>query len=528
MKQKGRKEGKKPEKKEEFHWADGVAEQLLQQKPKSGKFYTCFSAITPSGTVHIGNFREIFTNEIVARALKDRGKKARFIHSWDDFDRFRKIPANLPRQNLLKDYLYMPISNVPDPSDCHKSYAEHFEKEFESALLELGINPEILHQSKKYQSCDYAKEIRFILQNREKIKMILSSFKSEPITEKWWPVQIYCEKCMKDTTEILEWDNNFTLEYQCACNYKGRVDFSKKGIVKLPWRIDWPMRSHYEMVDFEPGGKEHSTPGGSRDTEKEILEKVYNEKASFYLMYDYIIIKGEGGKMSSSLGNVITPKQCLEIYEPQILRYLFVKARPNTEFSIAFDRDVLKAYAEYDELEQNYFAKKLDRKQKRIYELSQILAGKPKKIFATNFRQLVEIVQVKETKGILEFYRKSIKTKQDEARVIKRAELAKNWLKQAPEEFIFKIQEKPSPEAIKKSSKSYLQALKQLAKEIEKSKSEEEIIKSMQEMIKKGNLDINDFFQAAYLVILGKDRGPRLSSLIMLEKEKITRLLKKL
>ena len=51
--------------------------------------------------------------------------------------------------------------------------------------------------------------------------------------------------------------------------------------------------------------------------------------------------------MSKSLGNVINLKQCLEIYEPQILRYMFVKARPNTEFSIAFDGDVLKIYAEY-------------------------------------------------------------------------------------------------------------------------------------------------------------------------------------
>jgi lysyl-tRNA synthetase class 1 len=524
---------KSRQEKEEFHWADGIAEQLLQQKTKSGKF-TCAAGIAPSGTVHIGHFREIITVDLVARALREKGKQVRFIYSWDNFDRLRKIPANLPRQNLLKDYLYMPISNVPDPFDCHKSYAEHFEKEFEAVLPELGINPEFLYQAKKYHACEYANEIKFILRNKEKVKMILSSFKSEPITENWWPVQIYCEKCNKDTTIIKAWDGNFTLEYECACGNKGRVDFSKKGIVKLPWRIDWPMRWHYEQVDFEPGGKEHSTPGGSRDTAKEIIEQVYGEKAPLYMMYDYIIIKGEGGKMSSSLGNVITPAEALEIYEPQILRYLFVKTRPNTEFAIAFDRDVLKTYAEYDELEQNYFAKKLDKKQKRIYELSQVeqieqAAGKkPKKIFAPNFRQLVEIVQIKDMKGILEFYKQSIKTKQDETRTLKRAELAKNWLKHAPQEFTFKIQDKLDKETIKKTAKKYLEALKQLAAQLEKAEKEEQVIKNIQEAIEKNNLNINEFFRAAYLIILGKEKGPRLSSLIMLEKGKIINLLEQI
>ncbi len=523
---------KSKQEKEEFHWADGIAEQLLRQKAKSGKF-TCAAGIAPSGTVHIGHFREIITVDLVARALKEKGRQARFIYSWDDFDRLRKVPANLPRQNLLKDYLYMPLSNVPDPFDCHKSYAEHFEKEFEAVAIELGINPEFLYQAKKYHACEYANEIRFILKNREKVKMILSSFKSEPITENWWPVQVYCEKCNKDTAMLKEWDGNFTLEYECACGNKGRVDFSRKGIVKLPWRIDWPMRWHYEQVDFEPGGKEHSTPGGSRDTAKNIIEEVYREKAPLYMMYDYIIIKGEGGKMSSSLGNVITPAEALKIYEPQILRYLFVKTRPNTEFAIAFDRDVLKTYAEYDELEQDYFAKKLDKKQKRIYELSQIRASpyqpkKSKKIFAPNFRQLVEIVQIKDIKGIVDFYKKDIKTKQDEARAIKRAELAKNWLKHAPQEFIFKIQEEVNKETIKKLKKKEISTLKKLADILSKEISEHELIKEFREICDAAKINARDFFRAMYLVLLGREQGPRLSSLIMLEKEKVLKLLKEI
>jgi len=36
------------------------------------------------------------------------------------------------------------------------------------------------------------------------------------------------------------------------------------------------MRWAHEQVDFEPGGKDHSTPGGSFDTGKEIV-KLVNE-----------------------------------------------------------------------------------------------------------------------------------------------------------------------------------------------------------------------------------------------------------
>ncbi|WPR01356.1 class I tRNA ligase family protein, partial [Treponema pallidum] len=47
--------------------------------------YTCASGITPSGTVHIGNFREIISVDLVVRALRDQGKSVRFVHSWDDY-----------------------------------------------------------------------------------------------------------------------------------------------------------------------------------------------------------------------------------------------------------------------------------------------------------------------------------------------------------------------------------------------------------------------------------------------------------
>ena len=63
-----------------MHWADIMADRIIREKGEKER-YTCASGITPSGTVHIGNFREIITVELVVRALRERGKNVRFIYS---------------------------------------------------------------------------------------------------------------------------------------------------------------------------------------------------------------------------------------------------------------------------------------------------------------------------------------------------------------------------------------------------------------------------------------------------------------
>ena len=121
---------------EKFFWADQIADQIVKRKKEK---YVCASGITPSGSIHIGNFREIITTDLVVRALKDKGKKVRFIYSWDDYDRLRKIPSDVPKG--FEEYIGMPVSEVPSPSG-KGSYAEYFEEEFEKSLEKVGIKPE--------------------------------------------------------------------------------------------------------------------------------------------------------------------------------------------------------------------------------------------------------------------------------------------------------------------------------------------------------------------------------------------------
>ena len=112
------------------------------------------------------------------------------------------------------------------------------------------------------------------------------------------------------------------------------------------------MRWNEEKVVFEPGGKDHISPGGSYDTAKLVSKRIYNWDAPVTMRYDFVNLKGVPGKMSSSKGKVIALPDALDVYQAEVLRYLFAGTRPNTEFAISFDMDVLKVYEDYDKTER--------------------------------------------------------------------------------------------------------------------------------------------------------------------------------
>ena len=77
----------------------------------------------------MGNLREVFTTHLVAEALRARGHDVVHLHSWDDYDRLRKVPAGVDA--AFERYIGMPLARVPDPWDADAgSYAEHWMDEF--------------------------------------------------------------------------------------------------------------------------------------------------------------------------------------------------------------------------------------------------------------------------------------------------------------------------------------------------------------------------------------------------------------
>ena len=494
---------------EKFFWADQIAEKIIKEKGNK-KEYVCASGITPSGTVHIGNFREVITTDLVVRAFKEKGKKVKFIYSWDDYDRFRKIPKNIP-ENYEK-YLGRPISDIPSPfGEKDKSYAEHFEEEFEKSLKKVWIKPNFIRQSLMNKKCKYSRLIKTALEKKEIIREILNKYRKEPLSNDWIPVIIYCSKCKRDFTKILD-IKGYKIKYECKCENKEEIDIRKNGNVKLQWRVDWPARWKYERVDFEPGGIDHSVEGGSFSTGKEIIKKIFDYEAPMYQFYDWVNIKG-GGMFSSSSGNALTLDEVEEVYEPEILRYLFVGTKPRTGFQISFDNDVIKIYEDFDKLEEDYFEKKLDNQQKRIYELSKINIPKkkPKKI---SFRHLTTLVQLDKNKEI----NKDSK---------ERAEKVKNWLKKhSGEDMKFEIQEKLKFPFEGKEKEALIDLRERLKT---KDFNTEELFNEFYDICQKNDIKNTDFFRASYQAIIGKEKGPRLAEFIALVgKEKIIKLLEQI
>jgi len=514
------------------HWADINADKIIREKGEK-EVYVCASGITPSGTVHIGNFREIISVDLVVKALRDKGKKVRFIYSWDDYDVFRKVPVNMPNQELLTEYLRKPITLVPDTKGDCNSYAEANEKELEAILPTVGVVPEYIYQAERYRASKYAEGIRIALEKKDAIRALLDEHRTTPLAEDWMPVSVFSNFTDKDNTKVLSWDGEWGVTYRCLDTEKEEtVDIRKTSAVKLPWRIDWPMRWKEETVDFEPAGKDHHSEGGSFDTARKVVEDIFEGAAPVTFQYDFIRIKGRGGKISSSSGEVISLADVLEVYPPEIVRYLFAGTRPNSEFAISFDLDVLKIYEDYDKCERIYFGEqkvndKKKAKESRIYELSQV-DGVPEKMpHQISFRHLCNLLQIHDGDidkviGLLD----DVEPEQVD-RLEVRTKCAWNWIREfSPEDFRFSLTGQDA--AIQDLNESELGAVKLLKNEIENldSHNDKSLGEAIYSIAESSGMEAKDLFNLTYRVLIGKEKGPRLVGFIMIVgKDKILPIL---
>ncbi|MBP5154647.1 MAG: lysine--tRNA ligase [Lachnospiraceae bacterium] len=349
-----------------MHWSDEIAQKIIARRPGKEE-YVCAAGISPSGSIHIGNFRDIATSWFVVKALERAGKKARLLFSWDEFDRLRKVPRNVAAVRDDYDrYIGFPYVDVPDPFDSGaSSYAAYFEKEFETSMEQFCIPLDYRHQAQMYRSGAYRDYVLHCLKKRGEIFDILDTFRTQEALpgerEAYYPVSIYCPVCGRDTTKILSLNEDETVaEYECACGHRGTFDFRTQFNCKLAWKVDWPMRWAYEGVDFEPGGKDHASPGGSYDNSRVIAEKIFGYEAPFFQGYEFIGIKGATGKMSGSSGLNMTPETLLKIYQPEVILWLYARCEPTKAFDFCFDDGILRQYFEFDKQYNDYIEGRCD------------------------------------------------------------------------------------------------------------------------------------------------------------------------
>lgn len=500
-------------------WASVAAEKIISTHPDES-VYTTAAGISPSGVVHFGNFRDVVTAHLVREALKQQGKNARLIFSWDNFDRFRKVPAGVPES--FAEHIGKPLSKIPDPFGEFSSYAERFQKPFIEAMEKLGIEIEYRDQTALYESGVYDQNIFHALREREKIADVLLSFMSdkakgekgidpEEYRKNYYPISVYSRFSGKDTTKVLSFDGVSTITYLCVDTGKeDTVDLAKEHIAKLSWKIDWPMRWRHEGVVFEPGGHDHASPGGSFDVGSVISREVFKNEPPLFVEYKFVGIQGQGSKMSGSKGNAISPLELLEIYQPDLLKWLYFRKSPDQSFELAFNTEIYRQYDEYD-------------------------AEHPE-TKAIPFRQAVgfgQVVQWQEDKLAtvlaalgLDYDFLSIKT---------RLPLAKNWLtKYNPEEAIV-LNNSLNTEYANSLSDVRKERIHRLKEELEK--NAEATIEELEELVysipKSPDLSEEDlkkeqraFFKDVYNLLIGKDTGPRLGTFLWaVDKKQVIKLL---
>ena len=365
-----------------LRFADEVIAAADDRAP--GRPIVCASGLSPSGPIHLGNLREVMTPHLVADEIRRRGRECVHILSWDDFDRFRKVPAEVDPS--WAEHIGKPLSAVPPPPGSpYRTWAEHFTAPMEAALAELGVEYRGISQTEQYTTGAYRDQILHAMRERARIDAVLDRYRTKAKpgalagkqpksrTEAeleaaegsgaaaeddgsggagYFPYKPYCSICDRDLTTITAYDDDTTeLTYVCACGHGETVKLSEYNHGKLVWKVDWPMRWAYEGVIFEPSGVDHSSPGSSFVVGGQIVKEIFGGVQPIGPMYAFVGINGMA-KMSSSKGAVPTPRDALEIMEAPLLRWLYARRRPNQSFTIGFDQEIQRLYDEWDALER--------------------------------------------------------------------------------------------------------------------------------------------------------------------------------
>ena len=109
----------------------------------------------PSGLPHMGTFGEVVRTSMVRRAFEEltgRAYETHLICVSDDMDGMRKVPDNLPQQEMLSEYLQMPLTVVPDPYGTHESFGHHMNARLRAFLDSFGFSYEFKSATELYKS----------------------------------------------------------------------------------------------------------------------------------------------------------------------------------------------------------------------------------------------------------------------------------------------------------------------------------------------------------------------------------------
>jgi lysyl-tRNA synthetase class 1 len=304
----------------------------------------------PSGLPHIGTFGEVARTTWVRRAFEQMSDvKTRLISFSDDMDGLRKVPGNVPNQDMLREYLGQPLTSVPDPFGTHSSYGAHNNARLKAFLDRFGFQYEFLSATECYQSGRFDAALLTVLAHYEKVRdIVLPTLGPErrATYSPFLPLSPRTGQVLQ--VPVVEWNKERgTIVYE---EDGGRAEVPVTGgHCKLQWKADWAMRWFALGIDYEMSGKDLIS---SVELSTKITRALGGDPPDGF---NYELFLDESGeRISKSRGNGLTIEDWLT-YGPEESIALFMYQKPRAAKRLYFDV-IPKAVDDYIEYLRQYRA----------------------------------------------------------------------------------------------------------------------------------------------------------------------------
>ena len=185
-------------------WPFVEAKKMLRERKsfieKKGKI-TLQTGYGPSGLPHIGTFGEVARTSMMVNALKQlTDLPTEIITFSDDMDGLRKVPENIPNQNLLNENLHKPLTKVPDPFGKFNSFGEHNNEMLKDFLNSFNFKYTFKSSTELYKTGYFNPTLKIILDNYDGIMNIILPTLGKERQKTYCPFLPICT----DTEHVLE------------------------------------------------------------------------------------------------------------------------------------------------------------------------------------------------------------------------------------------------------------------------------------------------------------------------------------
>ena len=315
-----------------FEEARRVLKRYEKAPPEKG--YVLFeTGYGPSGLPHIGTFGEVLRTTMIRRAFELISDiPTRLICFSDDLDGMRKVPGNVPNQEMLKEHLQKPLTSVPDPFGTHDSFGDHNNAMLRRFLDTFGFEYEFISATEFYNTGRFDEVLLRAAERYDDVmKVMLKSLREErqQTYSIFLPLHPETGRVLYvPMKEVNAKDGTITFDDEDGKEWTLPVT---GGNVKLQWKPDFGARWAALGVDFEMYGKDHSTNTPIYDRICQIL----GWKAPEHFTYE-LFLDDNVQKISKSSGNGISIDEWLSYASTESLSY-FMYQKPKTAKRLYFD-----------------------------------------------------------------------------------------------------------------------------------------------------------------------------------------------